>query len=170
MKNNFSKKLENALEWFLWRGRLITIFAVLFSFISALAVFIAGSKKAVDSILSVIMNSSADIDYDYLLVKIIGTVDLYLIGVVLLILSFGLYELFISKIDLARDDKDIHILEIKSLDDLKARLVKVVIIAMIFYFFKLILTTHFQNPMEILILAISILAVSASSMFIRKMD
>lgn len=46
MQNNFLKRLENAMEWFLWRGRLITVLAVLFSFISALAVFIAGSKTS----------------------------------------------------------------------------------------------------------------------------
>ncbi len=170
MQKNFLKRLENAIEWFLWRGRFITILAVLFSFISSFVLFIAGSNKIVGSILKTIMNSSPDADYNYLLIDIISAVDLYLIAVVLLIFSFGLYELFISKIDLARDDKDVNILEIKSLDDLKTRLFKVIIMALIVYFFKSILTTHFEKPMEMLILAISILAVSASSIFIRKME
>ncbi len=170
MKIGLGKKLESLLELILWKGRLITLLAVLFSFISSLALFIAGSKKITGSILSTIANSSGDMDYNYLLVDIIGAVDLYLIAVVLLIFSFGLYELFISKIDLAQQDKEVNILEIKSLDDLKTRLFKVIIMALIVYFFKSILTTHFEKPMEMLILGISILAVSASSMFIRKMD
>lgn len=170
MPSNFQKSLENGFETFLWKGRLITLLAVLFSFFSSLALFIAGSKKIVKSIFSMVVSPALDEEYTHLLVDIITAVDLYLIAVVLLIFSFGLYELFISKIDLARDDKDVNILEIKSLDDLKTRLFKVIIMALIVYFFKSILNTHFEKPMEMLVLGVSILAISASSIFIRKME
>ena len=36
-----------------------------------------------------------------------------------MIFGFGIYELFISKIDIAREDEDVTILEIKDLDELK---------------------------------------------------
>ena len=36
-----------------------------------------------------------------------------------MIFGFGIYELFISKIDIARRNKNITILEIESLDELK---------------------------------------------------
>ena len=41
--------------------------------------------------------------HSHILAHVITAVDLYLIGVVLLIFSFGIYELFISKIDIARE-------------------------------------------------------------------
>ncbi len=170
MATKLGGKIENTFEALLWRGRLITLLAVIFSSVSSFALFLAGSNKIFQAIVRTIQNPSADVDYNYLLIDIIGAVDLYLIAVVLLIFSFGVYELFISKIDLARYEKDIDILEIKSLDDLKSRLFKVIIMALIVYFFKSILTIHFEKPTEILILAISILAVAGSSIFIRKMD
>ena len=40
-----------------------------------------------------------------MLLELITAIDLYLIGVVLLIFGFGIYELFISKIDIARADE-----------------------------------------------------------------
>ena len=72
MKIGLGKKLVSLMELILWKGRLITLLAVLFSFISSLALFIAGSKKITGSILSTIANSSGDMDYNYLLVDIIG--------------------------------------------------------------------------------------------------
>ena len=38
-----------------------------------------------------------------LLFKIISSIDLFLIGIVLLIFGFGVYELFISEIDFAKN-------------------------------------------------------------------
>ena len=44
------------------------------------------------------INSNNDI-----LFKIISSIDLFLIGIVLLIFGFGVYEIFISDIDFAKD-------------------------------------------------------------------
>ena len=55
---------------------------------------------------------------------IIGAVDLYLIGVVMIIFSFGLYELFISDIDPAKDEhgEENQLLAVHSLDQLKDKI------------------------------------------------
>ena len=44
-----------------------------------------------------------------------------------MIFGFGIYELFISKIDVARQNIDITILEIENLDELKQKIIKVII-------------------------------------------
>jgi uncharacterized membrane protein YqhA len=170
MDQTFRKKLETIFEGVLWKGRLVTLLAVVFSFLSSLTLFLAGSKQIASALVTAIRHPARDTDYNNLLINIIGAVDLYLIAIVLLIFSFGVYELFISKIDQARHDKEINILEIKTLDDLKNRLLKVIIMALVVYFFKSILAIHFTQPLEMLYLGLAILAAAGSSIFIRKFD
>ena len=71
-----------------------------------------------------------------MLYKMISAVDLYLIGIVLLIFGFGIYELFISKIDIAREDLSVTILEIENLDELKNKIIKVIVMVLIVSFLK----------------------------------
>lgn len=109
-------------------------------------------------------------NYNDLVVNVIGGIDLYLIGIVLLIFSFGVYELFVSKIDPARQDREINILEIKNLDGLKTKLLKVIIMVMIVHFFKLIMTIHPHKPLEILYLAGGVLMISVCTYFLRRVE
>ncbi|MGE0268676.1 MAG: YqhA family protein [Candidatus Omnitrophota bacterium] len=166
-KNN---PVEKIFEEILWKSRLITILVVIFSFMAALVLFIAGSHQCVQASINFISSLSGKVDYNALVANIINAIDLYLIGIVLLIFSFGVYELFISKIDPAKLDKEINILEITTLDSLKNKLLKVIIMVMVVYFFKSILTSHFEEPLELLYLGGAILAVSTCSFFIRKIE
>lgn len=168
--SKLTKKLESTFENFLWKSRVITLLAVIFSLFSSLTLFLAGSLKILDASYKVFFNESYYGNYNYLLSNIIASIDLYLIGVVLLIFSFGLYELFISKIDPAKHDNEINILNIKNLDDLKNRLLKVIIMALIVHFFKTILDTPFHTTLEMVYLAGSILMISACTFFIRKVE
>jgi uncharacterized membrane protein YqhA len=104
-----------------------------------------------------------------ILIKFIEAIDLYLIGVVLLIFSFGIYELFISKIDVARLDESVTILEIKDLDELKNKIIKVIIMVLIVSFFSKILQSseEYDTPLEMLYFALSILALSVGVYLIK---
>jgi len=170
MNQKIKQEVENLFESILWNGRLITLLAVVFSFLSSVALFVAGSKKIFSTVIESFFESSHNVESDSILIDIIGAVDLYLIALVLLIFSFGVYELFVSKIDQARHNKEINILEIKNLDDLKNRLLKVIIMALIVYFFKSILSASFKTPIEILYMGVAILAAAASSIFIKKIE
>ena len=79
----------------------------------------------------------------------------------LLIFGFGVYELFISEIDIARDKFADSTLKINSLDQLKNKIIKVVIIVLIVKFFEKILklTPNFNTPQDLLLLSVSILAI-----------
>jgi uncharacterized membrane protein YqhA len=67
-----------------------------------------------------------------------------LIGLVLLIFSFGIYELFISELEIARlGDEFGNILEVSNLDDLKNKIIKVIIMVLIVSFFQRILSMEF---------------------------
>jgi uncharacterized membrane protein YqhA len=66
---------------------------------------------------------------------IVEIVDGFLLASVLLIFSMGLYELFISKIDVAEGTETSNsVLHTNSLDDLKNRLAKVILMILIVNF------------------------------------
>jgi uncharacterized membrane protein YqhA len=101
---------------------------------------------------------------------IIGAIDDYLLATVLFIFALGLYELFISKIEEAEAEAaaSSRILLIHSLDDLKDRLAKVVLMILIVTFFKNVIHTNFTEPLNILYLGVGILFVALALYFTHK--
>lgn len=170
MASQSNNPIEKVFEEILWKSRLITILVVVFSLFASFMLFLAGSYECAQASIKFLRSISGTIDYNALVASIINAIDLYLIGIVLLIFSFGVYELFISKINPAKLDTEIDILEIKTLDGLKNKLLKVIIMVMVVYFFKSILNYHFEKPLEMLYLGGAILAVSACTFFIRKIE
>jgi uncharacterized membrane protein YqhA len=80
---------------------------------------------------------------------IVELIDGYLLGTVMLIFSLGLYELFISKIEIAdKTERGSKVLIIHSLDDLKSRLGKVVLMILIVRFFERAMIMPFDTPLE----------------------
>ncbi|MCS5707709.1 YqhA family protein [Candidatus Berkiella cookevillensis] len=104
--------------------------------------------------------------------EIIGAVDLYLIAIVLLIFSFGLYELFISEIDETDHDKSKlkipPILLISSLDELKDKLAKVIVMVLVVSFFQRVLYVKFEGALEMMYFAFSISALSIGVYLLHK--
>lgn len=85
---------------------------------------------------------------------VVEIVDGYLLGTVLLIFALGLYELFISRIDQAeKSETSSSVLIINSLDDLKTRLAKVILMILIVKYFEHAVSMEFATPMDLLYLA-----------------
>jgi len=161
--------VEKIFEGFLWNSRYIVLLAVIFGLISAITLFILGSFEVFYSIKDNLpFQDHLGKDHSGLLGGIIGAVDLYLIGIVLLLFSFGVYELFISKIDIGRDNKEIKILEITSLDELKNKILKVIIMVLIVSFFQRILTMEYRTPIEMFYFALSIFFLSCGIYLMHK--
>jgi uncharacterized membrane protein YqhA len=161
---------ERLFESALWNSRMIVLLAVVFGAISSLLLFIAGSSEIVGSVVHSISFSAFEIDYTRMVSGIIGGIDLYLIGMVLLIFSFGVYELAISKIDIARSSESYHtLLEISSLDDLKNKIIKVIIMVLIVSFFQRVLLLEFTTSMDMLFMAVSIAAICIGVFFLQKL-
>ena len=161
---------ERAFESALWSSRLIVLLAVIFGTISAMILFISGSVEIVSSIAHAVSLAHAEVDYTTLLTGIIGGVDLYLIGMVLLIFSFGVYELSISKIDIARSSESYHtLLEISSLDDLKNKIIKVIIMVLIVSFFQRVLSMKFSGSTDMLFMAVSIAVICIGVYYLQKL-
>lgn len=135
------KALERVIEQVLWGCRLFVLPAVAASLLGALLLVVVGTAEIVGVAIQGVdvLRSGVDVGgYPlYAVGRIIAAVDAFLVGTVLLIFGIGLYELFVSKIDAAETDgRSSRVLVVHSLDDLKERLGKVVVMALVVTFFK----------------------------------
>ena len=165
---NNQKRLEKFVETSLWTVRFLTIIPVFFGVVSVIGLFILGSIEIFWGLEGYLHLKENQEKYTIQIMSgIIGGIDLYLIGIVLMIFSFGIYELFISKLDIARKNEEIQILEITSLDQLKDKILKVIVMVLVVGFFKKVMETRIETPLQLLYLAISILLISGSGYLLR---
>lgn len=159
-------------EKFMWNARLFIILAVILSLIGSMLLFIVASMDILKAVKQTYLyyvgalSAGADI-HNILLNSIIMAIDLYLIAVVLLIFAFGLYELFICKIQV-KDESQSKVLEIHTLDQLKDKLAKVIVMALIVAFFSKVLNMGMKTTQDMLFFAISILALAIGLYFLHK--
>lgn len=158
------KRLELMLERWMWRFRLIAILPVMMSLLSSLATFLLGTKEIVKALLLVAKGSDVKSFLGELLGNIVGGIDLYLIGIAFLIFGYGVYELLISPIDPARDAENLGngLLDIRNLDQLKEKLVKVLVVALIVSAFKAMLTLPINTPTSLVLFCLSVLLLAFS--------
>ncbi len=165
--------IERLFEGTMWRTRLFILFAVVFGLIGAIVLFLVASVDIYEVLtytLNIYLGGLHPKDFHEIIVSnIIGAVDLYLIAIVMLIFSFGIYELFISKIDEAEDKKTGHnILAISSLDQLKDKIAKVIIMVLIVNFFQRVLHTEYNGALEMLYFALSVSALALGLFLLGK--
>ena len=164
MSNN---KFENVL----WSTRFVVIIAVVLSIISSISLFLIGGWDIIQATIfnNPLFNENINNSND-LLFKIISSIDLFLIGIVLLIFGCGVYELFISEIDFAKDKFADSTLKINSLDQLKNKIIKVIIIVLIVKFFEKVLklSHNFTTPNDLLLFSISILSICIGYYLINR--
>ena len=166
------KWIENLFEGVLWNTRFFVLLAVVFSMIGGIALFVVASVdiwNVAGMVFDVYVNHNHPDNFHANLVgELIGAVDLYLMAIVMFIFGFGLYELFISDIDIAQKSSASKILEIHSLDELKDKLAKVILMVLVVSFFKRALHTDYSGALEMLYFSSSILALSLGLYFVHK--
>lgn len=158
------KRLERWFEATLWHSRLVVVAAVVASLVSALAMFYMATVDAWYMISHLVHYASPDLAVAQrnalraaTITHVVEIVDGYLLATVMLIFALGLYELFISKIDQAQGaETSSKVLVIDSLDDLKTRLGKVVLMILIVKFFEYVVDIRFRTAIELLYLAAGI--------------
>lgn len=167
-------KTERYFEGVLWNSRYVVLFAVVASLIMAFGIFY---MTAIDVYFTLAHLSHyhelADAQRAELksqtVAHVVGSVDGFLLGAIMLIFSLGLYELFISKIDAAIDNKtSSKILMINSLDDLKDKLAKVILLILIVMFFEQALFLKPTAPLELLYYSLAIMLVALALYFSHK--
>ncbi len=166
--------IERMFENTLWATRFMVVLAVIFGLIGAVILFVVASVDifvtAKYVVTTYFTGAHPEKFHQDIVGGIIGAVDLYLIGVVMLLFSFGLYELFISDIDAAKDDEgnDNQILAIHSLDQLKDKISKVIVMVLVVGFFQKVGYTEYNGALDMFYFALSITAVSVGLYFLGK--
>ena len=164
--------IEKIFESALWSSRFITLSAVIFSILAAFALFFVASADLYQVLITTYQYFFAGIHpenfHEDIVANIIGAIDLYLIAVVLLIFGFGIYELFIFDIDVAKDSGGNKILYVSSLDELKDKIGKVIVMVLVVSFFQRVLHAEYKGALEMLYLSFSILALSLGLYFLHK--
>ncbi len=153
--------IEKIFEGLLWRSRYVVIFAVVASMAAAIAIFYMATVDVVYLVSHILHYADSSLAaearkalHDETITHVVEVVDGYLLGTVMLIFGLGMYELFISDIDEAQNSKaSSAILVIHSLDDLKQRLAKVIIMIMIVTIFELALKLNVGGALDLLYLA-----------------
>jgi uncharacterized membrane protein YqhA len=161
--------VEHIFERALWNVRFIVLLGVIFSALSAIILFMAGSAEILHILTGFVEVTQHPLTHEQILIGFIGAVDFYLIGLVLIIFSFGIYELFISDIDIARIEGGFgSILDIENLDDLKNKIIKVIIMVLIVTFFQRILSMEFTTSIDMLAMALSICLICVGVYFLGR--
>ncbi len=164
--------IEKLFEGLIWNSRFIVLLAVIFGLLGAIILFIVASMDiwgvAVYAFNTIIAHAHPEDFHEDIVSDIIGAVDLYLIAVVMFIFSFGLYELFISDIDQAEGKNGSKLLAIHSLDELKDKIAKVIVMVLVVNFFQRVIHTNFTTPLEMMYFAGSITALAVGLYFLGK--
>lgn len=156
------RKIESIFEAFIWNVRFLILAPVIFGLLSSLRLIVIGTVD---------IWAGLTLDFDIkdpegqatvkIVSYIIGGIDYYLIGIVLLIFAFGIYELFISEIEIRHHD-DSNILQSETLEELKGKLVNVIVVALIVSLFKRMLNLEIKQVSDVVYIASAILLISIS--------
>lgn len=158
-------------EKFFLQSRFATFLAVVFSLFGAVIILIVASYDILELISHswqyYIQGIEVKDFHDDVLGVIIGAIDLYLMALVILIFSFGVYELFINRIQGAKA-KDLNVLEVHSLDQLKDKIAKVIVMVLIVKFFQKVVKTPYNSPLDLLYFAASVFLLALALYFLNK--
>lgn len=157
-------RLEDVFERFLVLARLLVLVPVIILILTAVAAFVYATVVFAVSIPGIIEHPLSP---GHKLVVFVLEVDVFLIGATLIIAAFGFYELFISKIDPARGQLRLPgWLEMRDLNDLKARVTSMLILVAAVTFVEVILGGRFGLNTLYLGAAVA-LVIAALTAFLR---
>jgi uncharacterized membrane protein YqhA len=166
------KNLEHVFESALWNFRFVILIAVIALLLSSLIAFYLGVMSTWTALMDILYphGSSTEVA-NIVIVHLISSLDEFLLGIILIIIALGIYELFISKIDIMSEEEELPYpkwLTFHSMDELKAVLTKVIIIILMVYFFKSVVVMKFDQPLSILYLAVSIILIALANYISHK--
>ena|SRR5258708_7446876 len=159
--------VEEVFETALFSCRFFVLIPVLGILAASVVMFIKGCVEVVQGVRAFLVAASfhpTHVDDKNVILSFIPAVDNYLFATILLIISMGLYELFISEIDPHSRNKKTrpNWLCVHDLDDLTSRIGEVVIMILIVNFFKLSFSVSYEHPIDLLALGGGVLLVSGS--------
>src|SRR6516165_7868957 len=155
---------KRSFEGVLWKSRFVVILAVITSVLAGLDLFFVVGLESFRVLVSLAHSADLSLAVDQRdrllresILRMISLIDGYLLGAFMFIFGFGLYELFLADLQEARASQTSgRILQIKSLEDLKTRLGRVILIILIVEIFKDAYEVKAQSPLDLLYVAATI--------------
>jgi len=155
--------LEQHFEPPFFKLRFILIVPILISMIGAVMMFAVGTRQIYKAAAAILFR--ADFSNPSVVLPIIKALDAFLIGIILIIFAFGIYDFFVSILQPAehaglRPDW----FKFETTGELKTKMVELVLVILAILFFEQIIANldSFEDPVLFLIIPIgaAILAVS----------
>ncbi|AXQ14762.1 MULTISPECIES: YqhA family protein [Shewanella] len=155
-------------ERLLWGSRLSVMVGVFSCVLAALVTFVMGVKDVLHMfalLWEYLLSGSYDVRNDLVMV-LVEILDTFLLGAVLLIFAFGLYELFIRNLEPAgNSDTGGKILIISSIDALKSKLGKVILMMLIIKVFSFFADIKPSSALDLLFMGGTVVLISLALMF-----
>lgn len=168
------KLIEKYFEKLLWNSRFMVLVAVLSSLLLSLVLFVVTTIDVLSlfihagEYLGVTIEARKILKIE-MIAHTVSAIDGFLLATILLIFALGLYELFISDIDDAKNSGcSVKVLVINSLDDLKSKLAKVILMILVVTFFEVSLSMIFTGALDLVYFSFGILMVSLALYFGSK--
>jgi uncharacterized membrane protein YqhA len=158
-------RLQRGFEHGLALAQLTVLLPVVVLLLSAFGAFVYGTVVVIHFVLDIAAEPFAVHNLRLFLTEI----DLYLIGATLMIAAFGLYELFVSKVGAAGGRRPLPLpawLEMTDLDDLKARVLSMIILVTAVSFTDVVL--EFGEALDVLYLGAGVaIFIGALTVYLR---
>jgi len=157
------------LESLLWRSRLFVLVAVVASLAMTLALLLvaladtwillreAWHYAAGDPALS------AEEIRSLVVAHAVRAIDGFLLATVTFLFGIGLYDLFVRRIpEIRQDGRHSRVLEIRSLDQLKSKLGKVLVLILVVKLFEQTLALHIGRALDVLVIGAGVLLMAVA--------
>ena len=151
------------------KARYLSLIVVVFSLMEALMMFLIGALKSIKAFQAfffgrpVIRDAPDHLDLtDQAIVSVLQSMDAFLIGLVLLIFAFGVYNLFIAEIKKPLTLVGAQWAQIGSLERLKQVLVEVIIVILAVLFLWELLLLEEAATWNVLVVPIGIVLLAAA--------
>jgi uncharacterized membrane protein YqhA len=172
-----ARKVERTLETVLWNSRLVFSVATLACLVLAIGLLWISTVDTAHMVSLCLHYADPTLEAaarKATRVEIVGeavkALDGFLLAMAMLIFAFGIYELFVSDLNEAHSHQLAgRILVIGSLDDLKSRLGKVILVIMVVTLFEGVLEFHPVSALDLLAIGGAIL-VSAGALYLSHRD
>ncbi|XWS49423.1 hypothetical protein CRYUN_Cryun12cG0002400 [Craigia yunnanensis] len=169
--------IEGDIEKAIYRCRFMTLLAVFGSLTGSFLCFTKGCTYIMSSFAEYFVNRGK------VILLLVEAIDVYLLGTVMLVFGMGLYELFVSNLDIAKSHSKEKVtstsnlfglfalkerprwLEIKSVSELKTKLGHVIVMLLLIGFFEKSKKAVINSPVDLLCFSASVL-LSAGCLFL----
>jgi uncharacterized membrane protein YqhA len=151
--------------------RYLSLIAVVFSLLGSALMFLAGAAKSIKAVRIFFLGETLTVDPpppahldsgDQALVAVLQSMDAFLIALVLLIFSFGVYKLFIAEIKTPKNLPGAPWAQITSIEGLKKVLVEVILVILAVLFLWEVVYLEAEASWTVLVLPLSIVLIAAA--------